>query len=141
MKQRLTLTAMILASTILLTGCIDRDEANAILQKGCEAAATTMTAEPFKISEFKNPAFEEVSYGQDTGLRQVTLTAVETDGWLTRQKEYKCVFTEFLGFFNMRHSADLYRIELGNTAYGKGDGADAEIDKWLEIRNSATSAM
>lgn len=107
-----------LLMSLPLAACVSREDADVRLAKGCEAATNILLKDGFKIKEVKDSKFKTSSeFG--TGFREVTLIAVESDGWIDYDREYKCTFAEEMGPVGMSYSADFYQITVNEETFGK----------------------
>jgi len=131
----------LLIVTLTLTGCISREQADERLFKGCTAAAQLFLDEYFKIKTVKNKKFSpSLEFGN--GFREVTIFAVESDGWLDIDNEYKCVFAEEMGLFSSTHRATLYQMKIKGKTYGiDGDKLSGDINTHINIKQVVEQAM
>lgn len=116
MTRILTIAALVLP----LGACVNRDQADARLARGCAAAVELFLPEGIKIKEIKGRTFGASEQGPD--FRQVTLSAVESDGWADVDKEYRCVFQEQFGFLGNGHTAAIEQVRANDNVYGKENG-------------------
>lgn len=111
-------TWLALASVLVLTGCVSREEADKRLERGCAAGAELFFEEGHKIKEVKDRIFrDDPNLGK--GYREVRLTVVDSDGWYDADKEIKCIFVE--NFNPMQHSATIYQMKMDDRTWGKED--------------------
>lgn len=111
---------VLMALTVPLAACVSREQADARLARGCAAAAELFLPEGTKVKEIKGKTFGEAKQG--AGFRDVTLSAVETDGWSDVEVEYRCVFEEQFGFLGNGHTAAIEQVRLHDNIYGKEEG-------------------
>lgn len=134
-------TLAILACVLVLTGCVQRGQADERLARGCAAAAELFLDEGFRIKEIRNKTFrDDPDLGK--GYRQVTLSAVETDSWLDVDKEYRCIFVEEFGFLNSTHTATIYQVKVNGETYGReGDQILGSFEDQLRLTETVEQAM
>lgn len=117
-KISLLTTCFLLGSTILVSGCVSREQADAKLQKGCMAAASVFMDEGFSVKNVTNSTFtDNTTLGH--GYRNVKLEVVESDGWYDNETEYSCIFLEEMGPFGMSHRATFYQLKMNGDTYGQ----------------------
>ena len=134
-------TLAILACVLVLTGCVQRGQADERLARGCAAAAEMFLDDGFRIKEITNKTFrDDPDLGK--GYRQVTLSAVETDRWLDVDKEYRCIFVEEFGFLNSTHTATIYQVKVNGETYGReGDQILGSFEDQLRLTETVEQAM
>lgn len=134
-------TLAILACVLVLTGCVQRGQADERLARGCAAAAEMFLDDGFRIKEITNKTFrDDPDLGK--GYRQVTLSAVETDSWLDVDKEYRCIFVEEFGFLNSTHTATIYQVKVNGETYGReGDQILGSFEDQLRLTETVEQAM
>ena len=132
----------LLLSLIILSGCVDRAAADAKLARGCAAGAVIFIEEGFKIKEITEKKFRD-SPGLGKGYREVTLSAIESDGWYDAEVSYQCIFVETVGLFNTTHKATIYQLRLGDDEiYGKeGDKLLGTFDDHLKLTEVVEQGM
>ena len=130
-----------LSCLLLLTSCVTREQADERLARGCAAAVELFLDEGFKIKEIKNKKFENSSeFGNS--YRKVTLFAVESDDWLTLDKEYDCTFAEEYGIFNSTHRTSIYQVHVNDQIYGMKDGMIiGDMKDHLKLTETVDNAM
>jgi hypothetical protein len=122
----------------LLSGCGSREEAEAKLARGCEAAAKSMLAKDsydHQIDSIKGKTF-----GKSDGFTLVTITAN------TKNKEYEyeneesfqCKFEESTGPFGMNWKGALVQVKIGDDVYGSEGG---ELFGTVEDQMALTAAV
>ena len=131
----------LLAVTILLAGCVSRDQADSKLAKGCEAGAKAFLADNIKVKEVKQKTFRDsAEFG--TGYRTVILNVIESDGWYEPDKQYKCVFAEEFGPFGMSYSASIYQLKINDQTYGKdGDKIIGDLNDHMKLKEAVDRGM
>lgn len=106
-----------LMCALLLSGCVSREDADAKLVRGCEAAAKSFPRPDYEIKEVK-----KTDIRGENGYRKVVLTTLESEGYYEEEQEYTCLFQENFGFLGMGYKAVIERIEFRDTIYGRKDG-------------------
>ncbi|MBX2833853.1 MAG: hypothetical protein KTR28_02670 [Micavibrio sp.] len=133
---------LLLLTTLTLSGCINREQADAKLAKACIAAATAMLEEDTEIMDIKDQTFS------DTGIlngdyRYVSFTATEDDGWLKTEKSYRCAFHEEVGPFRSNYNAAIYRLKAGDAVYGmdENDNIIGNISDYQRLMGVVQNAI
>lgn len=127
-------------STLALAGCVTQQQADAKMGEGCKAAVNAMI-EPKKLLDTKavNYADEQT---EGSLYRRVTLTAIEKDGWVEVQKDYKCLFAQQWGLLKSSHTALLEQLSVGDQFYGKKDGKIiGSMEDFMKLTGKADTAM
>lgn len=129
------------SSLLFLSGCVDRAQADAKLQRGCAAGVALYVPEGFTIKEVKGATFSDAKNGE--GDRRVTLTVMQSDGWYDEEKTYFCNFAEGFGFMQMSHNAEIYQIDMGDgRVFGKKDGdIVGGFAEWQRITGAVDKAL
>lgn len=140
MKHFPGIFALIIA-TFSLSACVERDQADAKLQRGCAAGVALYLQEGFTIKEVKGAEFSKPDNNE--GDRRVALTVVESDGWYDADKTYFCNFAEQFGFLNSSHDAEIYQIDMGDgRIFGKKDGdIVGGFAEWQKITGAVDKAL
>ena len=126
---------------LILTGCVDRKTADERLSRGCAAAAELFLDEGYAIKNIKKKTYKN-SEKLGKGYRNVTLFAVESDGWVEIDKEYHCTFAEEFGVGNSSHRASIYQVNVNNQIYGKeGDKILGDMAGHLKLFETVERAM
>lgn len=113
-----TTIPFLLASALILSGCVDRAAADEKLAKGCAAGAEIFIDEGFEIKEILEKKFQDAP-GLGKGYREVTLKVIESDGWYDGEETYQCIFVESTNPLGA-HSATIYQLRLSDDeVYGK----------------------
>lgn len=116
MKQKIALILPVCA--VILSGCVNRESADALLSKGCQAASATFLKEGYSLKNVNKSTFKTSSeFGN--GFREITLSTTESDGWANVDREIKCVFAEEMGVMGLSYSADFYQINYDGQIFGK----------------------
>ncbi len=116
-KSRVCLT---FACVLALSGCVNREQADAKLSKACEAAVTVFLAEGQKIDKVKSADFTASPEGPD--MRHVTIHTIMMDGWIEAENDYECIFQEGFGFLNSGYTASIEQVKVGETVVGRAGG-------------------
>jgi hypothetical protein len=127
-------------SALALSGCVTQQQADAKMGEGCKAAVNAMI-EPKVIKETKaiNYADEQT---EGSLYRRVTVTAIEKDGWVEVEKEYKCLFAQQWGLFKSSHTAMLEQLSYGDKFIGKKDGKIiGSMQDFMKLTGKADTAM
>ena len=133
--------SLLTLSSLLLSGCVDRAMADAKLTKGCIAGAKTFIDEGFEIKEIKDKKYQNAP-GLGKGHREVTITALESDGWYEGDETYQCIFYEEFSAFNIGHRASIYQIRAKERIYGKeGDKIHGSLNEWIKLSETIEDAM
>ena len=131
----------LLLSSFSLGACVNREQADARLKKGCTAAIEAFLTDGYSIKEVKSASYSEVPDRLD-GDRKVSLTISESDGWYESERTYSCNFVEDLGIFNSSHKANIYQLDMHNKVYGKKDGQIVGgLNEWAKITDAVNDAM
>lgn len=140
MKNSIRGLILLGASSLLLTACVSREQADAKLAKGCEAGVNVILPEGRKITRIAKTDFTPATEGP--GMRHVKLTAVETDGFLEVENMYDCVFEEGFGFLNTTHTAAVYQVRAGDIMIGKsGNEIVGDAQQFLKLNDAMRDAM
>lgn len=138
--KHLPLLALI-TSTLFLSGCVSRDQADTMIAKGCLAVAEAFLTDGFRIKEVKNKKFD-IASGLGHGYRQVTISAIEEDGWAEIDKDYECVFAENFGFMKTTYSAGIYSFTKDDLTIGSvGGQITGGLEKITKMNKAAENAM
>lgn len=140
MKTGLT-TLSLLSVLVLLSGCVGREQADANLQKGCEAAVKLHIPDGFTIKEIKSVNFSTPNDITD-GNRKVSMNVIESDGWYDGDKVYSCNFDEEFGFMNMNHKVQIMQINVDGRIFGMQNGnIVGGIQEWQKIMDASADAI
>jgi hypothetical protein len=108
-----------LMPTLLLTGCISREQADAKLVAACRAGISAL--KPDEADAIK--AITDVHAGpssQGPTIRAITMKqAANEDGWITDPVTYSCSFDETFGMFHMGWTAMVRNVNLGDRVIGE----------------------
>lgn len=125
-----------------LTACVNQETADEKMSKGCKAGVVKILTE--KNRQIHNIKSIDVSNTKtnDGEYRQVTISALEKNGWLELDREYTCAFAEDWGVFKTSHNATLMHVEVHGEIYGKKDGGVLNgLEKFISLTNTVTDAM
>ena len=123
-----------------LTGCIGQEIADEKMAKGCVAGINSLI-NPKKISNVENMTFQNVQES-DVAHRAVNITAIEKDGWLEEEKQYKCLFLEQWGPFQTTHTALLIQVHINDEIYGKVDGeVRGDVRDFIALTSTVDQVM
>ncbi len=127
-----------ICAVALLTGCGSREEADAKLGRGCEAAAKAMLAKP--DSDRKIDKITSTKFGVSDGYRLVTIGAVvkNKDYGYENEESFQCKFEESSGPFGLSWKAALVQLRYGDKVYGSEGG---ELYGSVEDQMALTAAV
>ncbi len=132
-------TWLALASVLVLTGCVSREQADAKLERGCAAGAELFMGEGHKIKEVKDRIFRDEP-GLGKGYREVRLVVIDTDGWYDADKEVKCIFAENFNF--MQHTATIYQLKMDDKTWGKeGNEILGSMEEHMKLTETVEQGM
>lgn len=124
----------------LLTGCVNREQADEKLVKGCAAGIAALLPEGRTMGEIKSTKLTESPEGAN--FRHVTLSAIEKDGWLENEVEYECTFEENFGFLNSNYTGSIYQIKFDDQVYGKSGGEIlGSAEDFVKLTDAIRKAM
>jgi len=122
-------------SSLALSGCVDRQQADAKLDLGCQAVAMAVLPEGQTV-EIKSA--EHTPSTEAPGQRHVTLHAITKDGWAETETTYDCVFDEQFGFLSSSYTASFYSLKFNDQIYGQ---SGSEILGGPEVISKITDAL
>ena len=128
--------------SLLLTGCVNQNQADVKMAKGCAAGVNSLLEESGKIiSEIKVQRYADEQ--AEGGLhRRIILEGIEKDGWLELDKSYSCLFMQEWGLFKNSHHALLVQVKIEDQIYGKKDGTIlGSFDDFLNLTRVVDAAM
>lgn len=129
-----------IAAPALLSGCVNQQQADAKMGKGCQAAVNAMIA-PKTLSTIKSTQYADDAT-EGSLYRRVTITATEKDGWMELDKQYSCLFAQQWGLLKTSHTALLEQLSYNNEILGKKDGKiHGSLDDFIKLNKSADTAM
>ncbi len=137
-RHRIVLSVLCL---LCLAGCVSREQADAKLTKGCVAGAKNFIAEDSTVKSIEKSRFK-ASGELGKGYREVIVDVIESDGLYEPEKQYKCVFFEEFGLFNMTHNASIYQLEVDGEIFGKrGDEIIGSLEEHMSLIDTVQEAM
>lgn len=123
-----------------LSGCVDREQADALLVKGCMAGVGSLLPEGETAGEVKEKSFSASPEGPD--MRHVTLTTIAGDGWLEEERVFECTFEEAFGFLRNNYTASIYQLRFNDQIYGKaGNEIQGSFDDFVKLTDAIRKAM
>lgn len=129
-----------LACTLILTGCMSREQADETLVKGCVAGINALLSDGTQIGPITDTSFSPSPEGQ--GFRHVSITAKELDGWLDAEQQYECTFEESFSFMNMGYSASIYQLRFNDRVVGKaGNEILGTTDDFIKLTDAVRKAL
>jgi len=133
--------ALLAGSTLLLTGCIDRETADTKLVKGCKAGIEVFLYEGDRIEKIVSQTLRQPT-GLGSGYREVTLNATITDGFHPHDERYTCMFMEEFGPFKMSYRASIYNIDLDGRIIGqKGYEIQGDLKEMQKLTGAVDAAL
>lgn len=128
------------ACTLLLAGCVSREQADAKLGKACAAGVSALLPEGRKIERIAETKISTAPEGQD--MRLVQLKAIENDGFLEIETPFECTFEEGFGPLNLSYNAVVYQLRMGETVIGRsGDEILGNTTDFVKLTEAVTEAM
>ncbi|MCB9990548.1 MAG: hypothetical protein H6867_04090 [Rhodospirillales bacterium] len=138
MKQ--SLLVIIALSTLVLTGCVNREQADAKLTKACQAAVNVFLPEGQHVEKVSSTDFTASPEGPD--FRHVTIHSIVMDGWLETQYDYECVFQEGFGFMNSNFTASIHQVIVDGQVYGKaGNEILGDAQDHIKLNEAVRKAL
>lgn len=123
-----------------LTACIDRDQADAMLVKGCLAGVGSLLPEGETTGQVKDKSFSASPDGPD--MRYVKIITIAGDGWLEEERAFECTFQESFGLFNNNYAAAIHQLRFDGRIYGKaGDEIQGSFDDFIKLTDAIREAM
>lgn len=140
MTPRSYYAALAVLAALSLTGCVNRQQADAKLAKGCAAGVAALLPEGQSLGEViskeSSPSPEGAHY------RHVTIKVKQMDGWLEGDGTYECTFEENFGFMNSNYTGSIYQLKVGEKVYGKAGGEIlGTADDFIKITEAIRKAM
>jgi hypothetical protein len=138
MKKIIMICAAV--STLALGACINQEQADAKMTKGCEGALNAQLG----TDKVKDPRFTAAT-GETTAdgsFRRIDMTFVEATSFDTTPRPVKCYFSEQWGAMKSSHTALLEKLDINGTVYGKQGGVvQGPLEEFLKITEAAAQAM
>ena len=123
-----------------LSACVDRDQADAMLVKGCLAGVGSLLPEGETTGQVKDKSFSASPEGPD--MRYVKITTIAGDGWLEEERVFECVFQESFGLFNSNYVASIHQLRFNDQIYGKaGNEIQGSFDDFVKLTDAIREAM
>ena len=139
-RQHLTILAMTIM-TVMLSGCVDQVTADQKMSKGCKAGIEAMI-EPKEIMEIQSTRYDHEDIEGEGLHRVVIIEAVEKDGWLELEKEYRCLFAEQWGILRATHTAALIQLNIDGDIIGKKNGEiHGSLDDFMTLTEKVKMSM
>ena len=138
--KKLTISCAII--TLSLTACGSKQEAEAKLARGCEAALKVMLDKPDYTRQIDKVT--GTSFGMSEGYRLVTLKAITKpkESGSEMEESFDCKFQETQMFNYIRWSADLVQLKIDDTIYGSSGGEIyGSVEDQIKLTNAVTNAM
>jgi hypothetical protein len=131
---------MALLCLCLVTGCVNREQADAKLANACEAAVNAFLPEGQRIDKVNDVTFSGSPVGPD--FRHVTIHTAMIDGWLEAEFDYDCTFQEGFGFLNSGYTASIHNIVVDGRIIGKS-GAEilGEAEDHIKLNEVVREAL
>lgn len=129
------------AIVLSLSGCVTREQADANLAKGCMAAVNALITGGYQVTQVKST---EANNSSEEGpdVRSVTIKTSTKDGWIEEDRDYRCLFEESFGLFNMNHTASIYQVKVNGQVYGKmGRELVGSVDDFVKLTDAVRKAM
>ncbi|MCB9983888.1 MAG: hypothetical protein H6861_09505 [Rhodospirillales bacterium] len=124
-----------------MTGCVDRETADARLIKGCKAGIEAFLYEGDRVEKIVSKTLRTPT-GLGSGYREVMLNATITDGFHPHDEDYTCIFMEEFGPFQMSHRASIYNIDLGGRIIGqKGYEIQGNLKDMQKLTKAVNDAL
>lgn len=123
-----------------LGGCVNRQQADDKLAKGCAAGVNSLLPEGQVLGEIQAKTSTPSPEGAD--YRHVTIKVKQGDGWLEGDGLYECTFEEDFGFLNTGYTASIYQLKIGDKVYGKaGNDILGTADDFIKLTDAIRKSM
>ena len=139
--KKFSLYSFFVLTALALAGCVSQDQADEKMAKGCKAAVEVAIA-PATVADILSTtyAFEDNKDGKN--FRRVTLKTFEKDGWIEREKEYNCLYSEQWGIAKTSHVATLEHLSYDDVVLGKkGGDVVGGLNNFMNMVNASQNAM
>ncbi len=139
--MRLVFRFMLLGICALgLSACVDREQADTLLVKGCLAGVGSLLPEGESTGQVKNKSFTASPEGPD--MRHVKIITIAGDGWLEEERTFECIFQESFGLFNSNYVASIHQLRFDDHIYGKaGNEIQGSFDDFVKLTDAIRKAM
>jgi len=134
------LTLLSLICLVALTGCVNREQADARLARACAAGVTALMPEGSRIDRVSRHRATASPVGP--AYRHITITGIYVDGWLEDENEYECTFEESFGFLNSGYTASIYQVKIDDMVIG-GAGGDilGDAQDFIKLTNAVRKSL
>jgi hypothetical protein len=140
MKTNVLRLFTVVICVLALTGCVNREQADAKLSKACEAAVGVFLPEGQRIDKIKDAAYSASPEGP--GFRHVTINTIMMDGWLETENAYECIFQEGFGFMNSNFTASIHQVKIGDRVVGKsGNEILGDAQDHIKLNEAVRKAL
>lgn len=130
----------LLLAAFALSGCVDREQADAKLARACAAGVGALLPEGSRIDSVKSHRGEASPEGG--GMRHIVINAVYIDGWIEQENEYDCTFEENFGLFGTGYEAAIYQVRTGDKIIGKAGGDIlGEAQDFIKLTDAVREAL
>ena len=131
----------LLSLPLILSGCVDREQADAKLVKGCIAAVEAFLPEGDEVKEIyskETRTHPTMGYGH----REVALEVSISDGYHVRDETHACIFLEEFGFAKMSHRASIYQLNYEGRIIGQENyQIRGDLQDMTKLTNAVDAAM
>ena len=129
-----------LVTTLALSGCVSRDQADAKLAKACAAGVNVFLTGGQEIDKIVESKFSPSPIGQ--GFRHVTLITTVKNDWLEQNHTYECDFDESFGFMGSAYTASIERLDAEGTIIGRAGGQIlGEAQDFIKLTDAIRKAL
>lgn len=140
MKYSPILTVAFLGSALLLTGCVNREQADAKLANACKAAVNVFLPETAKVDKIESTTATPSPEGP--GFRHVTIHTITVDGWIEEKYDYECVFQESFGFMKANFTASIETVTVNGETYGRAGGQVlGDVQQMIDLTDAVRKAL
>ena len=127
-------------SALTLSACVSQEQADAKMEKGCQAAVEAMIA-PRSIKEVKATSGENEKTMGST-YRRIKVSYVKNDDFAESVREGSCLFSQQWGFLKSSHTALLEQVKYNDQIIGKVDGnVQGSMDDFVKLTEKVDTAM
>jgi hypothetical protein len=133
-------SAVLLLCALSLAGCVNRQQADVKLAKGCAAAAGALLPDGQTLGEVIEK--KSTSSPEGANYRHMTIKVKQMDGWLEGDGTYECTFEEDFGFLNSQYTGSIYQLKVGDKIYGQaGKEIMGTAEEMVKITDAVRKAM